>query len=230
MKDNCSYRFDAILAVALEQDARQELAALPTPAALKELYPDTSSLDARITRALHTLHHPQKALHRALAVVLLAVSLLAGTLAVSAEARHAVYTALLRFLPIEMQVTYSVDGTPLDTLPENYCDHYVPEGFVLDESSELRDSYQFFRSYHSADDRIYFIDCVTINDSFISTFDNEHTVWQETNVNDCPATLGTTNIQGHVSYALIWEKDGIYHSILGELSLTDLYLVAESIS
>ena len=32
MKDNCSYRFDAILAVALEQDARQELAALPTPA------------------------------------------------------------------------------------------------------------------------------------------------------------------------------------------------------
>ena len=64
----------------------------------------------------------------------------------------------------------------------------------------------FFRSYHSADDRIYFIDCVTINDSFISTFDNEHTVWQETNVNDCPATLGTTNIQGHVSYALIWEK------------------------
>lgn len=60
MKDNCSYRFDAILAVALEQDARQELATLPTPAALKELYPDTSSLDARITRALHTLHHPQK--------------------------------------------------------------------------------------------------------------------------------------------------------------------------
>ena len=94
MKDNCSYRFDAILAVALEQDARQELAALPTPAALKELYPDTSSLDARITRALHTLHHPQKALHRALAVVLLAAALLAGTLAVSAEARHAVYTAL----------------------------------------------------------------------------------------------------------------------------------------
>ena len=112
MKDNCSYRFDAILAVALEQDARQELAALPTPAALKELYPDTSSLDARITRALHTLHHPQKALHRALAVVLLAAALLAGTLAVSAEARHAVYTALLRFLPIEMQVTYAVDGTP----------------------------------------------------------------------------------------------------------------------
>lgn len=112
MKDNCSYRFDAILAVALEQDARQELAALPTPAALKELYPDTSSLDARITRALHTLRHPQKALHRALAVVLLAAALLAGTLAVSAEARHAVYTALLRFLPIEMQVTYAVDGTP----------------------------------------------------------------------------------------------------------------------
>ena len=230
MKDDCRCRFDAILAMALEQDARQELAALPSPAALKELYPDTSSLDARIADALRALRRPQKALHRALAVVLLAAALLAGTLAVSAEARRAVYTAILRFLPIETQVTYSVDGTPLDALPENYCDHYVPEGFVLDEESELRDSYQFFRSYHSADNQIYFIDCVIINDSFISTFDNEHTVWQETNVNDCPATLGTTTIQGHVSHALIWEKDGIYHSILGELSLTDLYLVAESIS
>ena len=149
MKDNYSYRFDAILAVAVEQDARQELAALPTPAALKELYPDTSSLDARITRALHTLHHPQKALHRALAVVLLAASLLAGTLAVSAEARHAVYTALLRFLPIEMQVTYSVDGTPLDTLPENYCDHYVPEGFVLDEENSLSTDFLLLHGYHT---------------------------------------------------------------------------------
>ena len=149
MKDNCSYRFDAILAVALEQDARQELAALPTPAALKELYPGTSSLDARITRALHTLHHPQKALHRALAVVLLAAALLAGTLAVSAEARHAVYTALLRFLPIEMQVTYAVDGTPLDTLPENYCDHYVPEGFVLDEENSLSTDFLLLHGYHT---------------------------------------------------------------------------------
>lgn len=230
MKDDCRCRFDAILAMALEQDARQELAALPSPAALKELYPDTSSLDARIADALRALRRPQKVLRRALAAVLLAAALLAGTLAVSAEARRAAYTAILRFLPIETQVTYSVDGTPLDALPENYCDHYVPEGFVLDEESELRDSYQFFRSYHSADNQIYFIDCVIINDSFISTFDNEHTVWQETNVNDCPATLGTTTIQGHVSHALIWEKDGIYHSILGELSLTDLYLVAESIS
>ena len=206
MKDNCSYRFDAILAVALEQDARQELAALPTPAALKELYPDTSSLDARITRALHTLHHSQKALHRALAAVLLAAALLAGTLAVSAEARRAVYTAILHFCPLKPRSPTPWTVPPLDALPENYCDHYVPEGFVLDEESELRDSYQFFRSYHSADNQIYFIDCVIINDSFISTFDNEHTVWQETNVNDCPATLGTTTIQGHVSHALIWEK------------------------
>ena len=179
MKDNCSYRFDAILAVALEQDARQELAALPTPAALKELYPDTSSLDARITRALHTLHHPQKALHRALAVVLLAAALLAGTLAVSAEARHAVYTALLRFLPIEMQVTYAVDGTPPDALPENYCDHYVPEGFVLDEENSLSTDFLLLHGYHTTasanDDSLsYTVKCYPIQATGqIETFDNE---------------------------------------------------------
>lgn len=236
MKDNCSYRFDAILAVALEQDARQELATLPTPAALKKLYPDTSSLDARITRALHTLHHPQKALHRALAVVLLAAALLAGTLAVSAEARHAVYTALLRFLPIEMQVTYSVDGTPPDALPENYCDHYVPEGFVLDEENSLSTDFLLLHGYHTTasangDSLSYTVKCYPIQATEqIETFDNEHTTWSSVTVKGHSATLGTSStVSGTPCYFLFWESDGIQHTVSGCIDRDTLFRIAESI-
>lgn len=236
MKDNCSYHFDAILAVALEQDARQELAALPTPAVLKELYPDTSSLDARITRALHTLHHPQKALHRALAVVLLAAALLAGTLAVSAEARHAVYTALLRFLPIEMQVTYAVDGTPPDALPENYCDHYVPEGFVLDEENSLSTDFLLLHGYHTTasangDSLSYTVKCYPIQATGqIETFDNEHTTWSSVTVKGHSATLGTSSTaSGTPCYFLFWESDGIQHTVSGCIDRDTLFRIAESI-
>lgn len=236
MKDNCSYRFDAILAVALEQDARQELAALPPPAALKELYPDTSSLDARITRALHTLHHPQKALHRALAVVLLAAALLAGTLAVSAEARHAVYTALLRFLPIEMQVTYAVDGTPPDALPENYCDHYVPEGFVLDEENSLSTDFLLLHGYHTTasangDSLSYTVKYYPIQATGqIETFDNEHTTWSSVTVKGHSATLGTSSTaSGTPCYFLFWESDGIQHTVSGCIDRDTLFRIAESI-
>ena len=34
-----------------------------------------------------------------------------------------------KFLPIEMQLTYQVDGEPLERLPDGYSDHYVPDGF-----------------------------------------------------------------------------------------------------
>ena len=215
------------------EDARQELATLPTPAALKELYPDTSSLDARITRALHTLHHPQKALHRALAVVLLAAALLAGPLAVSAEARHAVYTALLRFLPIEMQVTYSVDGTPLDTLPENYCDHYVPEGFVLDEENSLSTDFLLLHGYHTTasangDSLSYTVKCYPIQAT--GQIENEHTTWSSVTVKGHSATLGTSSTaSGTPCYFLFWESDGIQHTVSGCIDRDTLFRIAESI-
>ncbi len=37
-----------------------------------------------------------------------------------------------KFLPIEMQLTYQVDGEPLEQLPNGYSDHYVPDGFERD--------------------------------------------------------------------------------------------------
>jgi len=36
------------------------------------------------------------------------------------------------FLPVEMYLTYQVDGEPLEQLPNGYSDHYVPDGFVRD--------------------------------------------------------------------------------------------------
>ena len=37
-----------------------------------------------------------------------------------------------KFLPVEMYLTYQVDGEPLEQLPNGYSDHYVPDGFVRD--------------------------------------------------------------------------------------------------
>ena len=36
------------------------------------------------------------------------------------------------FLPVEMYLTYQVDGEPLEQLPNGYSDHYVPDDFVRD--------------------------------------------------------------------------------------------------
>ena len=109
--------------------AQKELDELPTPAQLKELYPDTSRWDARLQAALHKR---RSVLKRMLVAALTLVILTLGALAVSADFRKAVYTMIQKFLPVEMYLTYQVDGEPLEQLPNGYSDHYVPDGFVRD--------------------------------------------------------------------------------------------------
>ena len=129
MSERTEISFDAALMMALRADAQKELDELPTPAQLKERYPDTSRWDARLKA---TLHKRRPVLKRVLVAAMTLVILTLGALAVSADFRKAVYTMIQKFLPIEMQLTYQVDGEPLEQLPNGYSDHYVPDGFERD--------------------------------------------------------------------------------------------------
>ena len=53
MSERTEVSFDAALMMALRADAQKELDELPTPAQLKERYPNTSRWDARLQAALH---------------------------------------------------------------------------------------------------------------------------------------------------------------------------------
>ena len=146
MSERTEVSFDAALMMALRADAQKELDELPSPAQLKERYPDTSRWDARLQAALHKR---RPVLKRVLIAVLTLVILTLGALAVSAEFRRAVYTMIQKFLPIEMQLTYQVDGEPLEWLPDGYSDHYVPNGFEMDDVQKFERAENFLHVYSS---------------------------------------------------------------------------------
>ena len=190
MSEQTEVSFDTALMMALHADAQKELNELPTPAQLKERYPDTSRWDARLQAALH---------------------------------KH----------PIEMQLTYQVDGEPLEQLPNGYSDHYVPDGFERDYEQGYDNEISFLHAYVDANDKsiFYYVDCSVIQDyGQIETFDNEHTVYERIKVGTADATLGTNNSGGRTGYVLVWEKDGISHTIIGKISREELLRIAESIS
>ena len=216
--------------MALRADAQKELDELPSPAQLKERYPDTSRWDARLQAALHKR---RPVLKRVLIAVLTLVILTLGALAVSAEFRRAVYTMIQKFLPIEMQLTYQVDGEPLEQLPNGYSDHYVPDGFERDYEQGYDNEISFLHAYVDANDKsiFYYVDCSVIQDyGQIETFDNEHTVYERIKVGTTDATLGTSNNGGRTGYVLVWEKDGISHTIIGKIPREEILKIAESIS
>ena len=208
MSERAEVSFDAALMMALRADAQKELDELPTPAQLKERYPDTSRWDARLQAALHKR---RPVLKRVLVAALTLIILTFGALAVSADFRRAVYTMIQKFLPIEMQLTYQVDGEPLEQLPNGYSDHYVPDGFEMDDAQKFERVENFLHVYSSKEtEESYTVRCSIIQPGQQSLFDNEHTVYETVKVGEADATLGTSaSDSGDTVYILSWEQGGL---------------------
>ena len=228
MSERAEVSFDAALMMAIHADAQKELNELPTPAQLKERYPDTSRWDARLQAALHK-HRP--VLKRVLVAAMTLVILTLGALAVSADFRKAVYTMIQKFLPIEMQLTYQVDGEPLERLPDGYSDHYVPDGFEMDDAQKFERAENFLHVYSSKEtEESYTVRCSIIQPGQQSLFDNEHTVYETVRVGEADGVLGTSSGEdGQQVYTLNWESNGIAHTVMGDIPYDEIIKIAESI-
>ena len=244
---NAVVSFDALLTLALQEQTRRELAALPDAEALQTLYPDTAGWDRRLRRALaERRKSARKAarsaprvrwmpLRRLVTVAAVLVLVLAGALATSAEVRYAVRHAVLQWTDIDLRLTYDTEGAPAPadlTLPQGYADHYVPEGFVLDEENALATQTTLLRGYeNAAQGQSYYIACYAIQpEGQVSTFDDEHTTYETIDLNGKEATLGTSmNYDGSTSYYLFWESEGIHQSVSGNVPLDELLTIAQNI-
>ena len=231
MSEQTNISFEAALMIALRADAQKELDTLPTPEQLEELYPDTSQWDERMAVALRRKKH-RPMLKRVLVAALTLVVLTLGALAVSADFRKAVYTMIQKFLPIEMQLTYQVDGEPLERLPDGYSDHYVPDGFERDYEQGYDDAQAFLHVYSSKKSSIgYTVQCSVIQPGNQALFDNEHTTYKIVKIGDVDASLGTSTVESGISvYILNWGQDGIAHMIMGNIPMDEVFKIAESIS
>lgn len=236
--------FDTLLTLALQEQTRRDLDALPGPDELARLYPDTARWDKRLRRALRDRRRarppagPRRMTLRRLALVMaVLVLLMTCALATSAEVRYAVRQAVLQWTDRELRLTYATEGTPDPaalTLPEGFSDHYVPEGFVMDEENSLDYTDFFFHAYYDSENpyNTYSVTCYAIQPTGqIETFDNEHTVYETIDLHGIEATLGTSsNFDGSTSYYLFWEEDGIHYTVHGNLTLETIVEIANGIS
>ena len=230
MSERTDISFDAALMMALRADAQKELDTLPTPEQLERLYPDTSQWDERMAAALRRKKH-RPVLKRVFLAALTLVILTIGAFAVSADFRKAVYTMIQKFLPIEMQLTYQVDGEPLERLPDGYSDHYVPDGFEMDDAQKFERAENFLHVYSSKEtEESYTVRCSIIQPGQQSLFDNEHTVYETVKVGEADATLGTSASEnGDTVYILSWEQGGVSNTIMGNISRDEIMKIAENV-
>ena len=73
----------------------------------------------------------------------------------------------------------------------------------------------------------YTVSCAIVqNQNQKELFDNEHTKYRKVKMGDVEALLGEDKNTG---YYLIWEDEGITHTIIGRISIRELMLVAQKI-
>ena len=133
--------------------------------------------------------------------------------------------------PIEMQLTYQVDGEPLEQLPNGYSDHYVPDGYERDREQEFERAENFLHVYSSKESgKGYTVRCSIIQPGQQSSFDNEHTTYENVKVGDADATLGTSvGENGDTVYILSWERGGVSNTIMGNISRDEIVRIAENV-
>ena len=243
--------FDTLLAEALREQTRRELAALPGPRQLAQLYPDTSAWDKRLKKALAARRRaaaraaraarktapPRRRLplRRLAAIAAVFVLLMAGTLAASAEVRYAVRCALLQWGDAELRLTYETEGQPAPAdlrLPAGFTDHYVPDGFVLSEGNSVTaENYIFHQYINEKNDQVYTVYCCVVQpEGQVITYDNEHTTYETIILDGVEVTLGSsTNKDGRISYYLFWTDNDIHHTVQGDIDLDELKKVAADI-
>lgn len=230
MSERADISFDTALMMAFRADAQRELDTLPTPTQLEEIYPDTSRWDERVAAALQNKKH-RSVIKRVLVAALTLVLLTISALVVSADFRKAVYTMIQKFLPIEMQLTYQVDGEPLERLPDGYGDHYIPDGFEMEDEQGFERAENILHVYSSKEkNEGYTVRCAVIQPGQQSLFDNEHTIYKTVKIGETDASLGISmNEHGKSVYTLNWEYGGIAHTVIGNISYDEIIKVAENI-
>lgn len=236
--------FDAALCLALRQQADAEAAAFPTDGELRSLYPDTSGWDKRFFRALSARKREWRRqappavrrrvrLRNLLVVALLAMLLFAGALAANAEVRGAVYRAVLSWGRREVSLTYEVEGEPLDSLPENYTDTYIPAGFDRDGEASYATETEVHTQYTGrmyGADRHYAITLRTARPDETERYTRRGAVYTTLDLDRGKASLGIlSRVDGGTDYLLFWEYGGVHHTLEGDLPLDELVRVANGI-
>ena len=116
----------------------------------------------------------------------------------------------------------------MEQLPNGYSDHYVPDGFERDYEQGYDDAQAFLHVYTDImTNDFYTVSCAIVqNQNQKELFDNEHTKYRKVKMGDVEALLGEDKNTG---YYLVWEDEGITHTIIGRISIRELMLVAQKI-
>lgn len=200
---------------------------------LDALFPDTSALRERIFAALRQLRRQKqrrtwRKLKPLLIAVAVAASVLFATLMVNASMRATVINTIIDWTNRDIGISFEIGGEPRSVLPTDLEPHYIPDGLIRNEEFCSRNASMFFYAYDSEDGSVALNIQVNLSENgSITRMDNEHTDYEKITFQGVPAYLGYSEEDD--IYIMLWAKDGLEYFIYGNISLSDVLMIANNI-
>lgn len=229
----------ALIQWGMKEHTARELAALPSPQEIDAVLGDTSGFCRRVldgVRLLRVQRRGGRRLWRAVRKTLVAAAVLTSilfcSLMANASVRAAVVNTIIEWTGRDIGIRFEVTGEPLAALPDGYGPHYVPAGLIFDEEMSYQETDgSFFYTYASADGKVILDVQVTIAQNGSAYWiDNERLEHERITFNGVTAYYGYgTSADGDEISTLLWLKDGIEHDIYTNVSMSELFEIAENI-
>lgn len=239
MRSEETYSLQELIRWALAEQTDREIDALPTPAELDEMFPDTARFRRRVFDAVKAQEKAEKRakrrilpiVKRTLLVAAVLAALLFGTLMTNASVRSAVINTIFEWTGRDVGIYFQIEGQPPAALPEDYGPHYIPDGFEYQEDMSHKNSKGLFYMYTTEEySSVLIIKIHVAEGGSFYRIDNEQIAYEKITFQNMPAYLGHGTTENNSNtYVMIWVKDGIEYNIYGEVSLSDLFEIAENI-
>ena len=158
-------------------------------------------------------------------------SFLSCVLMANASVRAAVVNTMIEWTGRDIGIRFEVEGEPLAALPDGYGPHYIPEGMIYQDDISWKVRDQVLYSYVSEDGTsVLDIQITVAQNGSAYWIDNEHLVYEKITFNGVTAYYGHgTSVGGDEISTLLWVKDGIEHDIYTNVSMSELFEIAENI-
>ena len=229
----------ALIQWGLQEHTERQLAALPSPQEVDAVLGDTSDFCRRVLEAVQQLLRRQRrgkrrllrAVRKTVVAAALLASFLSCVLMANASVRAAVVNTMIEWTGRDIGIRFEVEGEPLAALPDGYGPHYIPGGMIYQDDISWKVRDQVLYSYVSEDGTsVLDIQITVAQNGSAYWIDNEHLVYEKITFNGVTAYYGHgTSVGGDEISTLLWVKDGIEHDIYTNVSMSELFEIAENI-
>lgn len=223
--------FEAMLAIALEEDFEQKMSQFPSEKELAKIHPLSPELTARMEKTIRDYRRKTKIRQItrctgkiAAGIIILVLGSFGALMSVEASRIHILNT-IIEYQKKFIQFNFQEENPDIQEVP--YRPMYIPDGFEEKETRKAGSG--FTTKYGDYQENEIIFDQILLEEGGSISVDNENSIYNEINIGGYPAYLfeGKTEEDRTI---ILWQNSVYRFELSSRIDKSQLLKMAESVA